>query len=679
MRYFLSISLLFLAHLALGQEDFTTPLPEGFIPTDFTQRSSFKYNMDVSTISKDDQRFERKSKKKFYLTSNFGIDEFLHSGKVLFNDPITSYLNSVLYEVLKEDQETFQKLRLYAVKSPIPNAFATNNGMIFINLGLLSKLENEAQLAFILSHEIIHYKNKHVVNRYVTNAEITRGKGEYNKFSQDQQHIARSSFSKELELEADTEGLSIFNNTRYKKDSIQQIFDILLTADQLLLQREFTYSFLEDGRYNFPTKYKLEDIEIYSANENYNDEKSTHPNSGTRKSNILSLLSNSGQSGKEFIISESKFYEVKALATQELCRQYLLTHQFAEALYLAYDLLDTYPNSLYLKKTIAKALYGHAVNKDSEEETENEPVIVSASLQKINYLLEELSLEDRLVLALKNTYELYHENPNDEELKLMTQDLVDRLKSEDKNIENKLFNKEGHFNSHAFDAITGKEELRKSFKTRAKKPTSRKRSRKKKKPAKINKTLVINPLYIKIDERKKNAVRFADSEDVLVGMTAKVHKASQRLKMKNAYINTNSINRNDIEEFRNHAVVNEWLSEKFMASDSSKISPIHNELKAVIDSYGVNHITWMGAVSVTQKVKGKGILIGTAILMPVLAPISIVGLFTPDRDTIYLSLTFNADTERVVSADVRKMNLKDSESLLQSNIYYSLFKLKHGK
>lgn len=45
------------------------------------------------------------------------------------------------------------------------NAFATPGGYIFITAGALHRMENEAQLACVLAHEIAHVTQKHVVRR----------------------------------------------------------------------------------------------------------------------------------------------------------------------------------------------------------------------------------------------------------------------------------------------------------------------------------------------------------------------------------------------------------------------------------------------------------------------------------------------------------------------------------
>jgi len=58
--------------------------------------------------------------------------------------------------------------RFYVIDSKVPNAFAFPNGMIFIHTGLLEVIENEAQLATVLGHEIAHVTHEHGRDRYET-------------------------------------------------------------------------------------------------------------------------------------------------------------------------------------------------------------------------------------------------------------------------------------------------------------------------------------------------------------------------------------------------------------------------------------------------------------------------------------------------------------------------------
>ena len=101
--------------------DYEPLQPTGKIPADITTRSSEKYQAAKDGLEKGTR--SRQAKEKFLLESNFLIDQVLHSGRVLFNDPVSKYLNEVLDEVLKDNFELRKQIRVYAVKSSIVNFF----------------------------------------------------------------------------------------------------------------------------------------------------------------------------------------------------------------------------------------------------------------------------------------------------------------------------------------------------------------------------------------------------------------------------------------------------------------------------------------------------------------------------------------------------------------------------
>jgi hypothetical protein len=51
--------------------------------------------------------------------------------------------------------------QFFVVQEKVPNAFALANGTVVVNSGLMLVLENEAQLAAVISHEITHATEKH--------------------------------------------------------------------------------------------------------------------------------------------------------------------------------------------------------------------------------------------------------------------------------------------------------------------------------------------------------------------------------------------------------------------------------------------------------------------------------------------------------------------------------------
>lgn len=87
------------------------------------------------------------------------FDKALRRSGKLHKDPeLNAYLQSVMDRLYPEFGG---KLRIRALDSNQLNAFALPNGSIYINTGLLARLQNEAQLATVLAHEGAHFVYRH--------------------------------------------------------------------------------------------------------------------------------------------------------------------------------------------------------------------------------------------------------------------------------------------------------------------------------------------------------------------------------------------------------------------------------------------------------------------------------------------------------------------------------------
>jgi predicted Zn-dependent protease len=71
------------------------------------------------------------------------------------------YLNDVGYWVASQSKRKKLPWRFGVIQSQGINAFAAPGGYIVVTLGLYQLLENEAQLAAVLAHEIAHVVRKH--------------------------------------------------------------------------------------------------------------------------------------------------------------------------------------------------------------------------------------------------------------------------------------------------------------------------------------------------------------------------------------------------------------------------------------------------------------------------------------------------------------------------------------
>lgn len=89
-------------------------------------------------------------------------NQIKNSGFLYNDDQLTSYLNDVLYRLTGDlESKNNVDLRVYVIRDPEFNAFCLSNGAIFVHTGILSAIDNEAQLATLLAHESSHFIYRH--------------------------------------------------------------------------------------------------------------------------------------------------------------------------------------------------------------------------------------------------------------------------------------------------------------------------------------------------------------------------------------------------------------------------------------------------------------------------------------------------------------------------------------
>jgi beta-barrel assembly-enhancing protease len=682
--------------LTNGQDfdHYKTLLPQGIVPRDFTDRSTEKFAVEINSISNTDKRRDKRDKKKFYLESTFSVDEFLGSGSVLFNDEVSMYLSSVLTEILKPYPELQSKVRVYAVKSAIPNAFTTNNGLIFVNLGLLARLDNEAQLAFILAHEVVHFQKKHVINKYVTNIDIDRARGDYRKLSRDSKGFAKSSYSKELESEADLGGADIYAQSAYSKDSLDKVFDILNLADFPLNWVPFDRHAFESPRYIFPDTLTPKGLTTaIHADDNYNDSLRSHPNTRKRKEAINTRFRSEGK-GDDYRVSKSWFEKSRKLARYELCRTYLLDHRYLEAMLLAQSLQERDPNSAYLRQTVAKAFYGLGKDRIRHTARGSEDFWGGAPANLREFFNRQKAYEIS-VTAIRQLYRAHEAEPDNAEITIMLYDLIRSLALEEKELGKRFLRKSTDqpvadlkypYTQYAFLDFKNTEAFFELFDKQvaaAKKeaPVSRSRrarkaERAKAKPINLTKVVVVNPMYKKVDIRKRQKVRYTEAEEVLVNIDDEIRTVAEKLDLKVEIINPNTVSSSKVAVMQTNSVMNDWIDEQMRSEDKVRVSPIYNEVVALADAYKTDHFVWMGDLTLTRTRKGKAYLIGGSILVPAVVPLLGPLVFIPRGMTLHFGLVFNVRTQQVELVDLRQIDMRDNPYLRQSNMYYTFLKLK---
>jgi hypothetical protein len=91
------------------------------------------------------------------------LAEFREKYGQLYDNPIlVRYVNAMGQRLVPGNSPNLYSFRL--LLDPVPRAEALSTGTIYISTGLVSLLDNEAQLSYILGHEIAHVERQHHYN-----------------------------------------------------------------------------------------------------------------------------------------------------------------------------------------------------------------------------------------------------------------------------------------------------------------------------------------------------------------------------------------------------------------------------------------------------------------------------------------------------------------------------------
>jgi beta-barrel assembly-enhancing protease len=160
----------------------------------------------------------------------------LEQSDFLYNDQkLEAYVNQVAMRLAATVPEYDGGFSVKVVKDPHLNAFAYPDGHCYVNTGILARLENEAQLAALLAHEIVHHVNHHALNG------IRRLQHMPDSAARDLAHNDRASsalvahgvectwsgYRHEAELEADREGLKLMLRAGYNPYEALRLFEHL--------------------------------------------------------------------------------------------------------------------------------------------------------------------------------------------------------------------------------------------------------------------------------------------------------------------------------------------------------------------------------------------------------------------------------------------------------------------
>lgn len=154
------------------------------------------------------------------------------SGFLYDDKQLEHYVNAIAKKLQPPSLYERIPFTVRVIRDPSLNAFALPNGAVYLHTGILASMDNEAQLAALLAHEMTHATNRHAV-RQLRNTKNTSGvfaaifaaTGGLGAVFLPVAQASVTGYSRDLEREADREGFSLVEKAGYDVTESVKLFE----------------------------------------------------------------------------------------------------------------------------------------------------------------------------------------------------------------------------------------------------------------------------------------------------------------------------------------------------------------------------------------------------------------------------------------------------------------------
>jgi predicted Zn-dependent protease len=180
------------------------------------------------------------------------IEAFARFGGEYKDEALTTYVNLVGKTVAEVSDRPELTYRFAILSSREQNAFAAPGGYIFVTIGLLKTLKNEAELAGVLAHEVAHVTQKHML-KTLQRSSILANVSEFSLSAMNKDPKLFSNvvdaatdmlfdkgLDKELEFEADTYGIEYAYRAGYHPNGFRDYLATLQSQEGTADSRFFS-------------------------------------------------------------------------------------------------------------------------------------------------------------------------------------------------------------------------------------------------------------------------------------------------------------------------------------------------------------------------------------------------------------------------------------------------------
>jgi Zn-dependent protease with chaperone function len=314
-------------------------------------------------ISSADSRLNQKELKEYAEALTFAHKRLLESGRIYFNwSGAESYLSALVARI-SQDLAPGKEFRVFLVRDAEMNASAQDNGIIYINAGLIAGLEDEGVLVSVLAHEISHALHGDTRSIFAAHNNLMRKKGRTGNL------LSLRHDNRSLEARADQESFTAATRLGYDISSCHQSF-LQFESESRWYKSQYSY---QNPKWLIALDKTGKDKDI--SEDSLEQYLQSHPENSSR----IAMLTRSmkAQNGDRRFIEKNKAFFADLRKKARLEQLYI---SFSEASY---------------KDCLRNAFYYHLLEQDNPDylwyitESTRRLMMAQPALRKKGFLTEE--------------------------------------------------------------------------------------------------------------------------------------------------------------------------------------------------------------------------------------------------------------------------------------------------
>ncbi|MBP5535370.1 MAG: M48 family metallopeptidase [Bacteroidales bacterium] len=691
---------LYLGAIAIGAS--AQPLRcQGDIPADLKMSVRQLYDTDIERA--EQYAGGRVRDKEAVMEASYRINKMLAGGHIIYGDPITALVDRIADTLLREYPELRSELRFYTVTSPDVNAFTTPQGMIFINTGLVAQVENEAQLAFIIAHEIIHYYRAHGLETLVGRDGKKRHGDDLDDEAEHAGDFTRKHLrSHAMENEADSLGIALFYLTSpYWKGVSEGVFDVLQYSELPFDEVPFDTTYFNTPYYRL-TGCWLDTVADITSRDNYDDSHSSHPNILSRRQRTANALAGHTGGQKYLMATQQEFERLRHMARIECIRQDLLHGNYPRAFYNSWLLLAATPGDATLSRYLTQALYGTAVFKCNEKESEvvGDYAKVEGEIQQVYHAFRQMNAEQATLAALHKCWEMHRRYPREGAYTAMADHLMELLRTKCHKSATDYLSTQPVATADTTTVSTGdnadQKSLTKYERIKQKRQTQTRQNptayaltdlmeadsalyptlltylngtmpeEYRPQPTKDDAMIVFNPSYWVIDGNDE--LRAAKSDASEEDLISRIAGTAKGLGINTVDFSDQGMhNMTTDEQYNDFLTVCEWMNEFWLTRGSFELRRLMQpDMDRLLERYDARTLNMTALLNLEGQ--RNGMAAAYALVLP-LAPIVLATAFTGIENTAMVSIVVDAHEGKMLTRQAYNYNVADNTALVNAMLY----------